>query len=94
MARVYVGNLDFAATDEQIGNLFTPFGEVSKVTIATDWETGHSGGFAFVEMKSANDAEKAIKELSGIELNGRSLTIREAPPALPTGFDSLSLGRE
>jgi len=94
MVRVYVGNLDFAATDEQIRNLFTPFGEVSNTSIATDWETGHSRGFAFVEMPSAIDAEKAIKELSGIELNGRFLTIREAPPALPTGFDSLSPGRE
>jgi len=91
MTRIYVGNLDFSATEDQVRNIFKPFGSIKDVGIATDWETGHSRGFAFVEMDNG-DAEKAIRELRGASLDGRDLTIRKAPPVIPAGFDSLSLG--
>ena len=94
MAKIIVGNLDFSVTEGQIRRLFDPFGYINEVGIATDWETGHSRGFAFVEMDSRKDAEKAIEELRGTQLEGRSLTVRPAPPVLPTGFDSLALGGE
>lgn len=88
--RVYVGNLDFEASEKDIHILFNRFGSVETVEIATDWETGHSRGFAFVMMSDSAQAEKAIAHLDGARLDGRSLTVREAPPTLPTGFDSLA----
>ncbi len=91
MARVFVGNLDFDADERELRQLFEPHGPIRDVRIATDWETGHSRGFAFVDMADKSDAKKAIAELKGVELDGRELTIRFAPPVPPTGFDSLSL---
>jgi RNA recognition motif-containing protein len=94
MAKKIVGNLDFTVTEGQIRRLFDSFGDINEFGFVTDWETGHSRGFAFVEMDGRKDAEKAIRELREIQLEGRSLTIRTAPPVLPTGIDSLSLGGE
>ena len=93
MTKIFVGNLDFNATEEQLRSIFASHGIVSGVNIATDWETDHSRGFAFVEMRHDSDAEEAIKALNGIRLDGRFLTVRQAPPVIPTGFDALPLDR-
>jgi len=68
---IYVGNLDFRATEESIRSLFAPYGTVEKVHLATDRETGSSRGFAFVEM-AEGDADKAIAALNGTNVGARA----------------------
>ncbi|NLE02230.1 MAG: RNA-binding protein [Fibrobacter sp.] len=76
MARkLYVGNLPFNATEEQVRELFSQVGDVDSVKIITDRETGRSRGFCFVEMENA---EAAISELNGKDLGGRKITVSEA----------------
>jgi len=77
--RIYVGNLSYQTTENDINNLFGQVGEVESVNIITDRDTGRSKGFGFVEMGN-EDADKAIAELNGTELNGRSITVNEARP--------------
>jgi len=79
MKSIYVGNLPFSATEEEVSALFSPFGNVESVKIITDRETGRPRGFAFVDMGD-DDAENAIKALEGHEMGGRSLKINEARP--------------
>jgi RNA recognition motif-containing protein len=76
---IYVGNLDFGATEESIRSLFAPYGTVEKVHLATDRETGRARGFAFVEM-AEGDADKAIAALNGTKVGGRALNVNEARP--------------
>ncbi len=73
--RLYVGNLAFHATEDVINQHFAACGEVVSVSVATDRETGRSRGFAFVEMATAEGAQKAIADLNGQELQGRSLRV-------------------
>lgn len=80
MKNLYVGNLPHSTTETELRTLFQPHGEVEKVSMVTDRETGRSRGFAFVEMANAGEAEKAIAALNGTELGGRTLTINEARP--------------
>ncbi|HKK03244.1 MAG TPA: RNA-binding protein [Gammaproteobacteria bacterium] len=82
MKSIYVGNLPFSATEEEVSALFSPFGNVESVKIITDRETGRPRGFAFVDMGD-DDAENAIKALEGHEMGGRSLKINEARPKAP-----------
>lgn len=77
---IYVGNLGFSVTGDQLQELFTEFGEVVSVNIITDRDTGRSRGFGFVEMADGADAAKAIEGLNGKELDGRDLTVNEARP--------------
>jgi RNA recognition motif-containing protein len=77
--RIYVGNLSFQTTENDLTSLFEQTGEVESVSIITDRDTGRSKGFAFVEMDTES-AEKAIAQFNGTELNGRSLTVNEARP--------------
>jgi cold-inducible RNA-binding protein len=77
--RVYVGNLSFQTTESDLSNLFESIGQVDSINLIMDRDTGRSKGFAFVEM-SNDDAEKAIAQLNGTEVNGRSLTVNEARP--------------
>jgi cold-inducible RNA-binding protein len=77
--RIYVGNLSFQTTDADISNLFEQTGQIESVNLITDRDTGRSKGFAFVEM-SNEDADKAIAQFNGTELNGRALTVNEARP--------------
>ena len=77
--RIYVGNLSFQTTEDDLSALFEPIGPVDSVHIITDRDTGRSKGFAFVEM-SDTDAEKAIAQLNGVEVGGRALTVNEARP--------------
>jgi len=85
MKSIFVGNLDFAATDSSIRSLFERYGSVERVNVVTDRDTGRSRGFAFVEMSDSSQADQAIASLNGTELNGRTLNINEARPKAPGG---------
>jgi len=80
LKNIFVGNLDFGATEEAVRALFEPFGTVERVNIMTDRDTGRSRGFAFVEMANEADADRAIAALNGKSLGGRALNINEARP--------------
>ena len=80
MKNIYVGNLDFGATEDSLRALFEPFGSVERVTIMTDRDTGRSRGFGFVEMTDESEAERAISGLNGKNVGGRPLTVNEARP--------------
>lgn len=77
--RIYVGNLSYQTTENDLTMLFEQAGQVESVNIITDRDTGRSKGFGFVEM-AADEAEKAIAQFNGTELNGRTLTVNEARP--------------
>jgi cold-inducible RNA-binding protein len=87
---IFVGNLSFQATEDGLRSTFAPFGEVLNVKMITDRDTGRARGFAFVEMANAEEADRAIADLSGKDLDGRSLTVNEAHPK---GGDRSSTGR-
>lgn len=76
--KIYVGNLPFSASDDEIREMFTEFGSVDSVNVITDRETGRPRGFAFVEMSEGGD--EAIQALHQKDLNGRSLIVNEARP--------------
>jgi RNA recognition motif-containing protein len=78
MKNIYVGNLSFDTTEAELREAFSQYGNVSKVQIVNDRETGRSRGFAFVEMESGGD--EAIAAMNGQQLKGRSLTVNEAKP--------------
>jgi len=80
MKNLFVGNLSFQTTDSELQALFEPFGEITRVQIMTDRDTGRSRGFGFVEMTSDEAAAKAIEALNGKELGGRALNVNEARP--------------
>lgn len=80
MKNLYVGNLPHSTTESELRSLFEPHGQVEKISLVTDRETGRSRGFAFVEMTDSGEAEKAIAALNGSELGGRALKINEARP--------------
>lgn len=77
---IYVGNLSFAATEEEVRELFEAFGQVASVSLIKDKFTGRPRGFGFVEMSDDNEAQKAIQELNGKDFKGRSMTINQARP--------------
>ena len=80
MTNLFVGNLSFQTTQEELLAAFSQFGNVERVNIVTDRETGQPRGFAFVEMTERRDAETAISQLNGSEMNGRALNVNEARP--------------
>ena len=80
---IFVGNLAFSATDHDLRQLFEPYGDVDKINIITDRDTGRSRGFGFVEMPDSHAAKAAIQGLQGRELAGRALTVNEAKPREP-----------
>jgi cold-inducible RNA-binding protein len=80
MKNIFIGNLDFQATEASIRELFEPFGAVDRVNIVTDRDTGRARGFAFVEMSDASAADRAITELDGMEMSSRPLKVNEARP--------------
>jgi RNA recognition motif-containing protein len=90
--RIYVGNLSFDTTEQVLSALFEPIGRVESVHIITDRDTGRSKGFAFVEMRD-EDAEKAIAQLNGAEVGGRSLTVNAARPREERGTRGDADGR-
>ncbi len=78
--KIYVGNLSFDTTDEQLNQMFTPFGQVGSARVIKDKFTGRSRGFGFVEMDNNEEADKAIAELNGKSVDGRALKVSEAQP--------------
>ena len=80
--RIFVGNLPFRASEDEVRELFEPYGTVHSVALITDRETGRPRGFGFVEMDD-NDAESAIEALNDIEMGGRNLQINEARERKP-----------
>ena len=80
MTNIYVGNLSFQTTEDDLHAAFSQFGSVERVKIVTDRDTGQPRGFAFVEMTQANEAQKAIAGLNGTDLHGRALNVNEARP--------------
>ena len=77
---IYVGNISYNTTEENLKELFTEFGQVNSAKIIMDKFTGRSKGFAFVEMGSKEEGDKAIAELDGKEFLGRNLKVNEARP--------------
>jgi RNA recognition motif-containing protein len=77
---IYVGNLSFEATEEDLQGAFESFGKVESVKIIKDKYSGQSRGFGFVEMPSTDEAKSAISGLNGKELKGRTLSVNEARP--------------
>src|SRR5580693_4758939 len=80
MTNIFVGNLNFRTTQEELQQAFAQYGAVERVNIVTDRDTGQPRGFAFVEMTERRDAETAISQLNGAELNGRAMNVNEARP--------------
>ncbi|MEX0616352.1 MAG: RNA-binding protein [Candidatus Woykebacteria bacterium] len=78
--RLFVGSLSYDVTQSQLEELFSTVGSVKEATLVTDKFSGNSKGFGFVEMGSDEEAEKAIKELTGKELSGRAIVVNEARP--------------
>ncbi len=78
--KLYVGNLPYETTQEQLRELFAQAGEVAEVTLITDRETGRLKGFGFVEMATAEGSGEAIKRFNGYSLGERALTVNEARP--------------
>jgi|TARA_B110000263_G_C15001799_1_gene370859 RNA recognition motif-containing protein len=78
--RIYVGNLSYQATEQELRDSFEPHGEVEETYIVRDRDTGRSRGFAFVEMPTDEEAKAAIEVLNGREVGGRTLTVNEARP--------------
>jgi cold-inducible RNA-binding protein len=80
MKNIFVGNLDFHVAEDDLRQLFAQFGQVDRVSLMTDRDTGRSRGFAFVEMTNNEEGEKAIAELNGSQFSGRTLNVNEARP--------------
>ena len=80
MKNLFVGNMSFQTTESDLRALFEPFGQITRVHLATDRETGRARGFAFVEMANDEEAAKAIASLDGKEVGGRNLKVNEARP--------------
>jgi RNA recognition motif-containing protein len=80
MTNIFVGNLNFQTTQDDLLAAFGQYGNVERVNIVTDRDSGQPRGFAFVEMTERRDAETAIAQLNGAELNGRALNVNEARP--------------
>ena len=93
MKKIYVGNLSFQVTDDELRSMFEPYGNVESATLVTDRDTGRSRGFGFVAMSNDAEAEKAMAALNGKESGGRALTVNEARPQAPRSGGSGFKGR-
>lgn len=80
MTNIFVGNLSYQTTQEDLHAAFAAYGAVERVSIVTDRETGQPRGFAFVEMTQPQDAQNAISQLNGADLHGRAMNVNEARP--------------
>jgi len=81
--KLYVGNLPYSANQQTLQDTFSRCGTVELINVITDRDTGQSKGFAFVEMSSDSEAQKAIQELNGFSLDGREIKVNEAMPKAP-----------
>lgn len=91
-SKLYVGNISFNTSDDELGDFFGEIGNVESVKIIEDYETGRSRGFGFVEMYSPKEAEQAIEKLDGAELDGRELKVNEAIPRENNGGSKKNYG--
>ena len=80
MTNIFVGNLSYQTTEDELQSAFSAFGQVERVSIIRDRESGQSRGFGFVEMPNGEEAEKAIQAMNGREFSGRALNVNEARP--------------
>ncbi len=80
MKNLFVGNLSFQTTESDLRDLFAPLGQITRIHMATDRETGRARGFAFVEMANDDEAKRAMAALDGKELGGRNIKVNEARP--------------
>jgi RNA recognition motif-containing protein len=80
---IYVGNLAYSVTEDELRQAFSQFGDVTRANVITDKYSGQSKGFGFVEMSDKAAAEEAISALNGTDLNGRSIKVNEAKPREP-----------
>ena len=96
MKNIFVGNLSFNTGEDELRQIFESYGQVDRVSIMTDRDTGRSRGFGFVEMNSNDDGEKAIAGLNGSQLGGRTINVNEARPKAerPGGGGGGGGGRE
>jgi cold-inducible RNA-binding protein len=94
MKNIFVGNLDFKTTEEELRKLFEAYGQVDRISILTDRETGRSRGFGFVEMVNPEDGEKAIAALNGQQVGGRKINVNEARPKTEHGGGGGGRGRD
>ena len=85
MKNIFVGNLSFNTGEDELRQLFEGYGQVDRVSIMTDRDTGRSRGFGFVEMASNEDGEKAITALNGSQVGGRTINVNEARPKTERG---------
>ncbi len=85
MKNLFVGNISFQTTESDLRALFEPFGQITRLHVATDRDTGRARGFAFVEMENDEGAAKAIAALDGKEVGGRNLKVNEARPKTERG---------
>jgi RNA recognition motif-containing protein len=91
--RLYVGNLPYSATEDQLTELFSRSGKVDSVRVMRDMATGRARGFAFVEMGTDEEAQKAISEFHEHQMEGRALVVNEARPKPEGGFGGGGAGR-
>jgi cold-inducible RNA-binding protein len=82
---IFVGNLSYGATEDELRSLFSAYGAVERVSIPTDRDTGRARGFAFVEMSNPTEAEQAITALNGTNFGGRAISVNEARPRTERG---------
>lgn len=85
LKNIFVGNLDFGATEDSLRLLFQPHGTVERVSLVMDRETGRSRGFAFIEMTNSDEADRAIEALDGTYSGGRTLKVSVATPKKTNG---------
>ncbi len=85
MKNIFVGNLSFNTNEDELRQIFEGYGQVDRVSILTDRDTGRSRGFGFVEMASNEDGEKAITALNGSQIGGRTINVNEARPKAERG---------
>ncbi len=85
MKNIFVGNLSFNTNEDELRQMFESYGQVDRVSIMTDRDTGRSRGFGFVEMSSNEDGEKAIAALNGSQIGGRTINVNEARPKAERG---------
>ena len=93
MKNLFVGNMSFQTTESELRSLFEPFGEITRINVVTDRDTGRARGFAFVEMTNDGEAAGAISALNGKEVAGRALNVNEARPKTERSGPRASGGR-
>src|SRR5579871_3104048 len=86
MKNIFVGNLAFGTTEDTVRSMFAQYGNIERVSIVADRDTGRSRGFGFVEMTDATEANRAIESLDGRDVDGRQLKVNEARPKEDRGF--------